>query len=243
LDGLAATAAKIGEPATAVALVDQAHQTVNRIDASEASNLAYHVRKVRVLGGLAVTAAKIGEPATAALVDQAHQLADGICQHVDRATASKTVHKLCDEQQGEALASLAEAIAEIAAVTQTPALLAQARQLAERIADPIAQVLALSNIVATAAAIGETTTAPTLLAQARQTAERIEEPAGQAIAFYAIARAYAKMGKWWQARTIATLNTTDNGRAKALAAILTVWAERQYPALAKESRPIYSTFR
>jgi hypothetical protein len=43
----------------------------------------------------------------------------------------------------------------------------------------------------------------------------------------------AKMGKSSRAKAIAASNVTDADKAKALAAILKVWGERQYPALAE----------
>ena len=109
----------------------------------------------------------------------------------------------------------------------------QARQTAEGIGDPGDKAWALRAVAEATVKMGDPTKAAALIEQARQTAEGIGDPKDKARALKDIARSYARLGHWRQARQIAELNTTDDGRAIALAAILEAWAERRNPALAK----------
>lgn len=87
--------------------------------------------------------------------------------------------------------------------------------------------------MASAAKIAVTTKDVAFLEQARQIAEEIFDDLYKPRALSALATSAAKMGKWSRARAMAESNVTDAGKAEALAAMLKVWGERQYPALAE----------
>jgi len=211
LSVLAASAKKISANNKAVAFLEQARQIAEKI-----SDDFY---KTSVLLALAASAAKLNDPNKAvALLGQVYQIAekktDGFSKALD-------------------LSTLVASAAKIGASNKAVAFLEQALQIAEKISDDREKSETLSALAVSAAKIGDPNKVMAFLEQARQIAEKISDNYFKSPAFSALAASAAKIGKWSQARTLAESNVTDADKAKALVAILKVWGERQYPALAE----------
>jgi tetratricopeptide (TPR) repeat protein len=200
----------------------QAGECEQALQIAEGIRIGEPDAKARALSGVAEAAAKLGDSTKAAeLIDEVRQNAEGIHEPMAKAGV---------------LSGVAEAVAKLGDTTKAAALIEEVLRIARGIDDSSEdKSIALSRVAEAVAEVGAETRNAVLIEQARQIAEGIwiGEPYAKARALSGVAEAAAKQGNWYQARKMAELATTDDGRARILAAILTVWAENRNSALLK----------
>ena len=144
--------------------------------------------------------------------------------------AIKIVEKIEDEdEKSSALRAVAQAAAKLGDKEKALKFLNQALTAAEKIGSGWPKSSALRVVVFATMKIAETTNDATLVEKALKVAEKIENSFDSYNRYKAIthiAMFMAKAGNWSRARSIAELNTSDDGKAYTLAAIYKTWAER-----------------
>ena len=123
-------------------------------------------------------------------------------------------------------------------LSESKALLGDARQAADSIADPDAKAGALKAVAAAWAQAGDTKQAAALFEQARQVANSITDGDAKARALQALAVAWAQAGDTKQAaslleqaRQVANTITVPEDKASALGDLAAAWAQAQAEAL------------
>ncbi|MCI0693810.1 hypothetical protein L0337_17610 [candidate division KSB1 bacterium] len=211
---------KLDETDKIIAFLEQACQIVETI--TDTSQKAFAISEI------AVAVAKMGKS------DKANELLKQACQIAEAITH--------DYSKVFALSAIATSAAQIDEKDQAIAFLGHACQIADSMnenfiirPDNLATIrndktLAYIAIYKSVVKIAEKTWDAKFFEQAQhifeQAQHRIPIELFNTLTTHTLVVSMAKMGKWQEARTTARSNVTNADKAKALAAILSVWAKR-----------------
>jgi hypothetical protein len=222
LSELVVAAMTIGDLAKAAKLIEQAREA-----AEEIGDPKQKAERFRGLAGIrAMWGAWTG---AAALIEEGRQAAEEIADPKAKAWALRDLARITAQTRNPGKAA---------------ALIEQARQAAEGIGDRWDKAQTLASLAEVTQEIGDPTKARALYEQARQTAgdpaeiaPTLTDPRDLSELSRLLDRdpveQAARHGAWRRARQMAGEYAPGDDRARALATILEVWAERRNPALAE----------